>query len=220
MKPPWRESVPHGRAGCSDPRAAAARGAPDARRLLQLALAGMWLLDGVLQYQSFMFSKAFSRDAWPGRPPATRGVIAAPITWDATFVAASCLLLLNAMFATVQLLLGIGIAWRPTLWLALAGSTAWAACVWRVGEGLGMVLTGQREPGQRRPGRGDHLRAAGGAAVACRPRDRPALFTAARAVGAPAARALWLVLWLSLAYFALLPGEPGAAGAARHDRRG
>ena len=36
---------------------------------------------------------------------------------------------------------------------------------------------------------------------------RPALFTAARAVGAPVARALWLVLWLSLAYFALLPGN-------------
>ena len=36
---------------------------------------------------------------------------------------------------------------------------------------------------------------------------RPAPFTAARAVGAPVARALWLVLWLSLAYFALLPGN-------------
>ena len=31
--------------------------------------------------------------------------------------------------------------------------------------------------------------------------------------GGAVARALWLVLWLSLAYFALLPGEPGAAGA-------
>ena len=32
-------------------------------------------------------------------------------------------------------------------------------------------------------------------------------FVAARAVGAPAARALWLVLWASLAYFALLPAN-------------
>jgi hypothetical protein len=38
-------------------------------------------------------------------------------------------------------------------------------------------------------------------------REKPASFTAARAVGAPIARALWLVLWLSLAYFALLPAN-------------
>ena len=43
----------------------------------------------------------------------------------------------------------------------------------------------------------------------------PAPFTAARAVGAPAARALWLVLWLSLAYFALLPAN--RAPQALHD---
>ena len=39
----------------------ATRAAPDARRMLQLALAGVWLLDGVLQYQSFMFTKAFGQ---------------------------------------------------------------------------------------------------------------------------------------------------------------
>ena len=35
----------------------------------------------------------------------------------------------------------------------------------------------------------------------------PVPFIAARAVGARVARALWLVLWLSLAYFALLPAS-------------
>ena len=34
---------------------------PDARRRLQLALAGIWLLDAVLQFQAFMFSKGFSQ---------------------------------------------------------------------------------------------------------------------------------------------------------------
>ena len=38
-------------------------------------------------------------------------------------------------------------------------------------------------------------------------RETAAPFTAARAVGAPVARALWLVLWLSLAYFALTPAN-------------
>jgi hypothetical protein len=46
-------------------------------------------------------------------------------------------------------------------------------------------------------------------AVLLWPADRqaPAPFTAARAVGSHAARALWLVLWLSLAYFALTPAN-------------
>jgi hypothetical protein len=52
-------------------------------------------------------------------------------------------------------------------------------------------------------------------AVLLWPSDRHAAtapFTAARAVGAPVARALWLVLWGSLAYFALLPGNRTAQG--------
>lgn len=35
--------------------------APDRRRALQLALAALWLLDAVPQYQSFMFSEGFPR---------------------------------------------------------------------------------------------------------------------------------------------------------------
>jgi hypothetical protein len=46
-------------------------------------------------------------------------------------------------------------------------------------------------------------------------RAAPAPFTAARAVGAPAARGVWLVLWLSLAWFALTPAN--RAPQALHD---
>ena len=62
--------------------AEAARAVPDARRLLQLALAGLWLLDGVLQYQAFMFSRGFS-DMLAGMASGNPGVVASPITWDA-----------------------------------------------------------------------------------------------------------------------------------------
>ncbi len=58
-----------------------ARRAPDARRALQLVLAAIWLLDAVLQYQGFMYSKAFTkmiggtaagtRVSSPGRLPGT-----------------------------------------------------------------------------------------------------------------------------------------------------
>ncbi len=43
----------------------------------------------------------------------------------------------------------------------------------------------------------------------------PAPFAAARAVGAQVARALWLILWGSLAYFALTPAN--RAPQALHD---
>ena len=54
----------------------------DARRALQLGLAGTWLLDGVLQYQPFLYTKAFGQSlaaTAPGNP----AVIARPITWQA-----------------------------------------------------------------------------------------------------------------------------------------
>jgi len=198
-QPAWRSAPGAG--------AEAARGAPGARRMLQLTLAGIWLLDGVLQYQAFMFSKGFSdmlADTASGNP----GVVARPISWDATLVEHH-LELANAIFATIQVLLGIGIAWRPTVRVALAASVAWALGVWWFGEGFGMVLTGDVSPVTGAPGAAILYALL---AVLLWPSDRgspasPAPFTAARAVGAPVARALWLVLWLSLAYFALLPGN-------------
>ena len=179
--------------------------APDARRLLQLALAGIWLLDGVLQYQSFMFTKAFGQmlaSTAPGNP----GVIASPINWDARLVEHNTGAL-NAVFATIQLLIALGIAWRPTVRLALAASIAWSLGVWWFGEGLGGVLNGTASPVNGAPGA---VIIYALLAVLLWPAGRggkPAPFTAARAIGAPAARALWLVLWLSLAYFALLPAN-------------
>ncbi len=182
----------------------AARTAPDARRMLQLALAGVWLLDGVLQYQSFMFTKAFGQ-MLAGTAAGNPGVIASPINWDARLVEHHAVAL-NAIFATIQLLIGLGIACRPTVRVALGASIAWALGVWWFGEGLGGVLSGTASPVNGAPGA---VIIYALLAVLLWPADRgtPAPFTAARAVGARAARALWLVLWLSLAYFALLPAN-------------
>ena len=55
--------------------------APDARRKLQLVLAGVWLLDAMLQYQSFMFSKGFAQmlgATGPGNPASSPGRSAGP----------------------------------------------------------------------------------------------------------------------------------------------
>ena len=193
----------------------------DARRVLQLGLAAIWLLDGVLQYQSFMFTKAFtqmigatSARATPASSPA-RSTGTPP--WSSTTWS-----LVNTIFATIQLLIGLGIAWRPTVRLALAASIAWALGVWWFGEGLGGVLSGAASP----------LNGAPGAviiyallAVLLWPSDRitasaaPAPFVAARAVGPSIARGLWVVLWGSLAYFALTPANRAPHRGARHGRR-
>ncbi len=187
----------------------AARRTPDARRALQLVLAAIWLLDAVLQYQSFMFSKAFTQMIG-GTAAGNPNVIAHPITWNANLVQHH-IVLVNTIFATIQLLIGLGIAFRPTVRLALAGSIAWAIGVWWFGEGLGGVLSGAGSP----------LNGAPGAviiyallAVLLWPADREVSppFTAARAVGTHIAKALWLVLWLSLAYFALTPANRAQQG--------
>ena len=132
--------------------------APDVRRRLQLALAGIWLLDAVLQFQAFMFSKGFSQ-MLGGTAAGNPAVIADPINWSAKIIAGHPTAT-NAIFAFIQLAIGLGIAWRPTLKLALGASIVWALGVWWFGEGLGGRPERRRRPGQRRAGRRDHLRAA------------------------------------------------------------
>jgi len=106
----------------------------DARRALQLGLAASWLLDALLQYQSSMYGKVFTQMIG-GTATGNPSVIARPITWDATLVSHHQVLA-NTVFATIQLLLGVGIAFRPTLRVALAASITWALGVWWFGEGL------------------------------------------------------------------------------------
>jgi hypothetical protein len=176
---------------------------PDGRRALQLALAGIWLLDAALQFQPFMFTRAFGQTlaaAAMGNP----AVVADPILWDARLVEQNPVLL-NAVFATVQLLLAAGIAWRPTVRIALGASIAWSIAVWWLGEGLGGMLAGTASPVNGAPG-AVILYAL--LAVLLWPAEHsgaPAPFIAARAVGARTARTLWLVLWMILASVVLWP---------------
>ncbi len=185
--------------------------APGLRRRLQLVLAGIWLLDGVLQFQAFMFSKGFSQmlaATAPGNP----AVIADPINWSAKIIAGHPTAT-NAIFALIQVAIGLGIAWRPALKPALGASVVWALAVWWLGEGLGGVLNGAASPVNGAPGA---VIIYALLAVLLWPgrQDRAAPFIAGWFTGADVARALWLVLWGSLAYLALLPATraPKALG--------
>jgi hypothetical protein len=198
---------------------AAAPPAPlDPRRKLQLGLGVIWLLDGILQLQPFMFGKGFPQ-MLAGNAPGNPGVVANPIAWSASFIGHH-LAVLNAVFAVIQLALGLGIAWRPAVRLALGASVVWALGVWWVGEGLGGVLAGNASPVAGAPGAVILYAllavllwptpAGRNPAVGRNPaagRDSAAPFAAARAVGPRAARALWLVLWASMAALALTPAS-------------
>jgi hypothetical protein len=181
--------------------------APDARRWLQLGLAFIWLLDGVLQFQSFMFTKGFAQ-MLGGTAPGNPWVIAGPVNWSARLIEQHAVVA-NGAFAVIQLLLGLGIAWRPAVRIALGASIAWAIAVWWLGEGLGGILNGAGSPVNGAPGA---VIIYALLAVLLWPgrRDRPAPFVAGRFTGAAVARLLWLVLWGSLAYLALLPATRAA----------
>jgi hypothetical protein len=198
----WLDRQDGGQAGL-------ARGwaALDTRRWLQLGLAALWLTDALLQVQSFMFSKAFGQTlaaTAPGNP----AIIADPITWSARLIEAHPTWT-NAAFATVQLFLALGIAWRPTVKLALAASVAWSLGVWWIGEGLGGVLNGTADPVTGAPG-AVILYAL--LAVLLWPAGRDGPFEAARPFGAGTARLAWLALWGAFGYFALLGPNRAAQG--------
>jgi hypothetical protein len=205
----WAQAQPQARA---TPRATAL----DPRRTLQLALAALWLFDGILQYQPSMFTQAFPQmlgDSAQGNP----AVVAGPITWSAGLIDHH-LAVLNAVFATIQVALGLGIAWRPTVKAALAASVAWSLAVWWLGEGLGGVLAGTASLIDGAPG-AVILYAV--LAVLLWPADRAAEapFTAARVAGPGLARALWLAVWGSMAVLAVLPAAraPQALSGAISD---
>ena len=122
----------------------------DPRRALQLALGALWLLDGMLQFQPSMFGRGFPR-MLAGSAHGNPAVVARPITWSAGIIGHH-VVALNALFAAIQLLLGLGIAWRPAVKFALAGSVAWSLAVWWLGEGLGGVLAGTASPVNGAPG--------------------------------------------------------------------
>jgi len=178
---------------------------PDVRRVLQLALGAIWLLDGVLQLQPFMFtpgSHGFS-GMLNGMATGNPSVVARTITWNASIVDHHAVVT-NTAFAFIQILIGFGIAWRPTLKLALGASIVWGLGVWWFGEGLGGVLHGVGTPIGGGPGAVLFYALL---AVLLWPTDRVASappFVAARAVGATAARAVWAVVWVGLAFLALI----------------
>lgn len=171
---------------------------------MQLVLATLWLLDGILQLQSFFFTRSFGLQMISGMSSGNPSVIARPITWSAAAIGHHSVLT-DAIFAVIQITIAFLIAWRPTVKIGLTISIVWSLGVWWIGEGFGGIVNGTANPVNGAPG-AVILYAL--LAVLLWPKDRVATrtapFVAARWVGEPVAKAIWVLLWASLAYFAVL----------------
>lgn len=191
------------------------------RRVLRIALGLIWLLDAALQFQPYMFTRAFVTQAIRSTASGNPKVVADPIAWSASFMSQH-IAAYNAIFATIQLLLGLGLLYPRTVKLALAASIPWAVGVWWIGEGLGGVLAGVANPVTGAPGAAIlyaflALLAWPGAG------GSPVSVAAAGRLGAVAPRVLWAGLWASFACLLLRPADrtPGAlAGIASGMRSG
>lgn len=193
-----------------DPDLPAARPSP-ARRRLQLVLAGLWLLDGMLKLQPYMFTKNFAPmtigEATDGAP----FWLADPIDWAKRIVSAHPVGTM-VLFALVEIVIGLAIAYRPTLKQGLIACLVWVPFLWFFAEGLGGLATSTAGPLDGAPGASILY---GVLAVLLWPTDRsgPAVSSeAVRFVGTRAARIVWVALWGLLAALCLLPAnrEPGS----------
>jgi hypothetical protein len=112
------------------------------RRGVQIALGIIWLIDGVLQFQTYMYSHAFVSYVLEGAVGGQPSFIGNPIMTFARFYGHD-LALWNTLAAEIQCAIGLGlIVSRRTVKPALVVSFMWAFVVWWFGEGFGPLLNG------------------------------------------------------------------------------
>lgn len=180
---------------------------PGVRRLIaagpvgaiRMCLGGLWMLDGALQFQHFMYTRSFTQSLLNGASgqPAW---LAESLRW-AVHLAQPHLVVFNTLFALVQVAIGAGLMLRRTAKPAIAASIAWSVIVWWIGEGFGMLFTSTASPLTGAPG-AVVLYAV--IALAVWPNGRPGGLLGVRGV-----RAVWALLWLAMAWLWLLPANTG-----------
>lgn len=179
------------------------------RRRLEMALGVLWLVDGALQWQPYMFSSAFFGNMLGMANMGLPGPVSA-VLYRTTDMLTAQPVLWNALFASLQLVIGAGLLWGRTASVARPVSIAWALAVWVVGEGFGGLFM----PGV------SGLNGAPGAALLYalvalilwprRPAEGPAVADAGL-LGGRGALWCWTVLWSGLALLEL-GGANHAAG--------
>ena len=190
------------------------------RRRLQLLLAGLWVLDGLLKLQPFMFTKDFAPMTFSEATDGAPGWLAGPISW-ASHIVGDHPVGTMVLFALIELAIGFAIAWPRTVKPGLIACLVWVPFLWFFAEGLGGLFSGGPSAFDGAPGASILY---GLLAVLLWPTDRdpdganesrpPASTAASGATGASEAarflgtrtsRAVWLVLWGLFAVLAFLP---------------
>jgi hypothetical protein len=111
------------------------------QRVLQGILGLFWLLDAGLQFQPYMFGQGFVSTYLLHNAGGQPAVISWLIT-NVGHLVGPHVAVWNTFFALIQVAIGLGLLFRPTVRLALAVSFVWAFGVWFFGEGLGLIFTG------------------------------------------------------------------------------
>jgi hypothetical protein len=195
--------------------AGAESGVGSYRRRLQVCLGMLWLIDAALQFQPFMFGPFFVTQIIQPVAAGNPAIVASSVTW-ASRLMLQHEALYNSFFATIQLVIAVGILIPRTCRPALAVSVPWALSVWWFGEGLGGIFSGA-SPLAGEPG-GVLLYAVIALLLyPAKETDRtdltsPALSGSLRRVGA---KLVWLTIWLNFSYFLLLPDNRAADATAQ-----
>ncbi|HYB28559.1 MAG TPA: hypothetical protein VEF89_18235 [Solirubrobacteraceae bacterium] len=179
--------------------------ASDSRRTIQTVLGLIWLLDGGLQFQSFMYGNGFIQ--------MLKGMTAGQPYWISSSVdwAANTLhhhqMPLNTLFALMQVAIGLGLLYRRTVKPAIVVSIGWAFIVWWFGEAFGMLFMNMANPLTGAPGA---VAIYALIALLVWPNDRPG-----GVLGVLGARITWgagpLFVLLASALYSLLPFEGSTA---------
>ncbi|MDA8296430.1 MAG: hypothetical protein M0004_07590 [Actinomycetota bacterium] len=201
--------VPRRLLQCQAPRRQGAVAACSLRaRRIQLALGILWLLDGVLQLQPSMFSRTFVTTVLLPSAAGSPGFVAGPIS-EAARLLAPRIVVFNALFAAVQLGIGVALVLGRQVRAALAASVAWSLGVWWLGEGLGGLLGGAASPISGAPGA---VLLYGIAALLAWPPGQSAPADRVGVFSARAARSLVALVWVLGAALLAQPANLAAHG--------
>ena len=120
-------------------------GAERWHRRLFVALASLWIIDGLLQLQPAMYSRSLNgflanvlQYNTMGRPNPLTDLIRFLVTF--TYGTHSHQIVFNTVAALVQIAIGVAILFRKTERFGLLVSAFWALVPWVVGEAMGQML--------------------------------------------------------------------------------
>lgn len=189
------------------------------RRALQMVLGLLWLIDGALQLQPFMFGRGFARDIIAPSADGQPRFVASGVHWAADLVLTSPVVW-DLGFAGVQLVIGVGFLLpRPAVVrVAIVASLGWALGVWYFGEGLGGLASGQVDLVTGAPGA---VLLYAVLALAAWPTSPGETRSSSDATRPPAWVAVpWAMLWLAAAVWQALHGVAAIAEDVRGNADG